>query len=235
MADSLGSLAGGAKRGETLKSGASCKRIRVLLADDHPVVLRGLSASLRTYTHLEVLGEARDGLEAVNQARKLVPDVVVMDYDMPLLNGLAATETLQRKAPQVRVLILSAFGNPEYVRAAAQSGARGYLLKDSPIPNLIEAIETIHRGECYFSSGLGKAAVRPCGPAQLGPKLSKREQDVLTLIAEGFTTSEIAARFAIGSRTVETHRQGLMRKLDIHSVAGLTRYAVARGLVTATA
>jgi two-component system, NarL family, nitrate/nitrite response regulator NarL len=207
------------------------RRVRVLLADDHPVVLNGMKACLKGYSHLEVVGEARNGLEAIKQARTLVPDLVLMDLEMPQMNGLAAIEILREEMPQLKVLILSSFGNPEYVRAAVQSGAHGYLLKDVEPREIIRAIDVVDQGGTFFS-------VRPL-PRRTGvpngarPLLSKRETEVLVLIASGLSNQEIATRFSLGVRTVETHRQALMRKLDIHSIAGLTRFAVARGLISA--
>jgi two-component system nitrate/nitrite response regulator NarL len=153
-----------------------------------------------------------------------------MDLEMPQMNGIAAVEALRKEMPQIKVLMLSSFGNPEYVRAAVHSGANGYLLKDAEPEELIRAIDAIDRGESFFSPA--PPAPKQTYSGTFGPQLSRREKEVLILIAEGFSNQEIAARFDLGVRTVETHRQALMRKLDIHTIAGLTRFAVARGLVS---
>jgi two-component system, NarL family, nitrate/nitrite response regulator NarL len=217
----------------TPRPGKTSQRVRVLLADDHPVVLSGMKACLKSYSHLEVVGEARNGLEAVKQARTLVPDLVLMDLEMPQMNGLAAIEILRKELPQLKVLILSSFGNPEYVRAAVQSGVHGYLLKDAEPEELIRAIDVVDQGGTFFS--VPPSARRTSVPSGARQHLSKRETEVLVLIASGLSNQEIATRLHLGVRTVETHRQALMRKLDIHSIAGLTRFAVARGLISAEA
>jgi DNA-binding NarL/FixJ family response regulator len=192
------------------------------------VVLKGVNACLKGCSRLEVVGEARDGLEAVSQARSLAPDLVLMDLEMPQMNGLEAVETLRKQMPRIKVLMLSAFANPEYLRAAVHSGADGYLLKDAKPEQLIQAIDAIVRGESVFPA---PPVPHPASAQAAEPQLSTREREVLILIAEGLTNHQIAARFKLGVRTVETHRQAVMRKLGIHSIAGLTRFAVACGLV----
>jgi DNA-binding NarL/FixJ family response regulator len=222
---------------KTSRATRQCKgRIRLLLVDDHPVVRKGIGYCLRSYPKLEVVGEAGDGLQALFLARKLLPDIILMDLDMPQINGLAATEAVRKELPQIKVLMLSAYGYPEYVRGAMQSGAQGYVLKDASPAQLAQAIETVASCDAFYSPGVGDLAFKRL-QAQFGDgvnaaKLTPREQEVLMSIAQGLSTNEIAARFDIGARTVETHRQGVMRKLGIRSVAGLTRFAVARGLVS---
>ena len=211
------------------------QRIRLLLADDHPVVRRGLSACLARHEHLLIVGEAADGQEAVAKARKLSPDIVLMDVDMPNMNGLTATDILRKELPRVRVLILSMHSHSDYVLRMLQSGARGYVLKNASPDELVKAIETVHAGESYFSPDVARVALNQFvrGPGE-GPQvshISKREREVLIAIAEGLSNKEIACRLNVGVRTVETHRERIMRKLNIHSVAGLTRFALARELL----
>jgi len=209
--------------------------IRVLLADDHPVVRRGLRACLARHPQLLIVGEAADGQEAVAKTRELSPDIVLMDVDMPLMNGLTATDILRKEHPRVRVLILSMHSQSDYVLRILQSGARGYVLKSASPDELAKAIETVYAGESYFSPDVARVALNQFvrGPGE-GPQvshISNREREVLVAIAEGLSNKEIACRLNVGVRTVETHRERIMRKLNIHSVAGLTKFAIAKGLV----
>jgi len=210
--------------------------IRVLVADDHPVVRRGIAASLERSPNIEVVGEAADGREALSKARELLPDVVLTDNDMPHLSGLTVTETLRKELPRVKVLIFSMHAHPEYVLRCAQSGAKGYVFKDAAPDQFVQAIEAVHNGQSFFSPEIAHLALtRMFRGNTEGPELSSltnREREVLLHIAEGLYNKEIACRLNIGTRTVETHRERLMRKLGIHSIAGLTRFAVAKGLVT---
>jgi len=210
------------------------KLIRVLLVDDHPVVRRGLCACLDRQEHLKIVGEAGDGQEALVKARELQPDMMLMDIDLPGMNGLAVAEVLQREQPQIQVVFLSMHGEGEYVMRILQSGARGYVLKHAPTEELVQAIDKVHRGETYFSPEVAKVAlnriVQNQGVQRTG-SLTDRENEVLVQIAGGLSNKEIACKLGVGVRTVETHRERIMRKLDIHSAAGLTRYAISNGLV----
>jgi two-component system nitrate/nitrite response regulator NarL len=210
--------------------------IRVLLADDHPVVRRGLSACLARHKHLQIVGEAADGQEALTKARELNPDIVLMDIEMPKMDGLTATEMLRKELPRVRVLILTMHSQSDYLSRILRSGARGYTLKTASPEELAKAIETVHAGESYFSPDIARVAlnqiVRGTGGGSEVPQLSKREREVLIAIAEGLSNKEIASRLNIGVRTAETHRERIIRKLNIHSVAGLTRFAISKGLIT---
>lgn len=210
--------------------------IRILLADDHPLVRRGIGSCLARYPGFEIVGEAGDGQEALQKIRELVPDLVLLDIDMPHLSGLAVAETLRKELPQLKVLILSMHQHPEYVLRILQSGAHGYVLKESSIEELVKAIQTVHSGETFFSPEIARVALNHFVSGEGdGPDLkalTPREREVLVHIAEGCSNKEIAQHLSVGVRTVETHRERIMRKLDIHSIAGLTRFAIAKGMVT---
>ena len=221
----------GAKAASTPKA-----RIKVMLVDDHPVVRKGVGSCLARHEHLQIVAEAADGREAVTKARQLIPNVILMDIDMPHMNGLAVTELLRKELPQVKVLILSMHSNTEYVLRIIQSGARGYILKEAPTDELVRAIEAVFAGEAFFSPEVAHAALNQFVRGVANPSndqtLTSREREVLVQIAEGLSNKEIATRLGVGVRTVETHRERIMRKLDIHSVAGLTKFAISHGLVS---
>jgi DNA-binding NarL/FixJ family response regulator len=211
------------------------KRITVLLAEDHLVVREGLRALLRSESDIEVVGEAQDGRRAVQLAKSLLPAVVVMDIAMPLLNGLEATRQILKAAPATRVLILSAHGDDEYVEQTAALGAAGYLIKQTSAHLLAKAIRDVHAGKTVFSPAISRRLLdrHQRSPGRLAG-LSSREVEVLQLIAEGKANKQAAAELGISIKTVEKHRQNLMGKLDIHDTAGLTRYAIAAGIIENT-
>lgn len=215
------------------------KKITVLLADDHTVVRQGLRSLLAAETDIEVVGEAENGRQTVQMARRLLPDVLVMDIAMPKLNGLEATRQIIREVPATKVLILSSYSDDEYVHQLTEAGAAGYLIKQTAANDLLMAIRETYQGNAYFSPAISKRLLdryrqsfmdgRPLksGSVQLTP----REMEVLQLVAEGFVNKQIAAELSISIKTVEKHRQQVMDKLNIHDVAGLTRYAIAKGVI----
>jgi DNA-binding NarL/FixJ family response regulator len=208
------------------------KRITVLLAEDHLVVREGLRALLKSESDIEVVGEARDGRRAVQLTKTLLPAVVVMDIAMPLLNGLEATRQILKAVPATRVLILSAHSDDEYVEQTAALGAAGYLIKQTSADLLAKAIRDVHAGKTVFSPAISKRRLErhQRSPSRI-VRLTSREMEVLQLIAEGKANKQAASELGISIKTVEKHRQSLMGKLDIHDTAGLTRYAIAAGVI----
>jgi DNA-binding NarL/FixJ family response regulator len=212
--------------------------IRILVADDHAVVREGIRHVLATQHGFDIAGEAASGADAVRLAGECDPDVVVLDVSMPEGTGLEVIGDVRRAAPDARVLILSVHDEAEYVLQAVRAGAHGYLRKDSSPAELRDAVRAVDRGESAFSpamtarltDALRVESGRLARESRLA-LLTGRERDVLEGIATGETNKEIAARYGISPRTVETHRESLMRKLEIHNVAGLTRFAVEEGLV----
>ncbi len=225
-----------APRQRRQKVSAKKQIIKVLVADDHPVVRKGLQSCLSKQAHLRLVGEAADGDEALRKTRELKPDVVLMDISMPGLNGLAVTEMLRKEMPQVKVLVLSIHSNKDSIFRVIQAGAHGYVSKEAPPEELLRAIESVFGGEPHFSEDIARAAltefVNCGGKKEPFSQLTSREREVLVLIAEGRSNKEIADKLGIGVRTIETHRERIMRRLNIHSVAGLTKYAIANGLVS---
>ena len=213
------------------------KKIKLLLVDDHPIVLDGIKSHLCAQPDFEVVGDAANGQEALRKAKLTLPDVILMDISMPHMNGLEAMTSLRKQVPNAKILVLTMHDSREYIAQVVRSGARGYLLKDSAPAELVAAIKAVHGGEVYFSPSVSKVLIEemaggnrksPGAPAQ--QHLTDREREVLSLISEGLLNKQIADRLGIGVRTIETHRERIMRKLDIHTVAGLTKYAIAQGM-----
>jgi DNA-binding NarL/FixJ family response regulator len=213
------------------------KQIKVLLAEDHTLVRAGIRALVQKLEEVEVIAEAGDGREAIRLIETHHPDVVLMDIAMSGLNGLEATARITKEFPNVRVIILSMHANEEYVLQALRAGAVGYLLKDAGTAELELAIRSVAREETYLSPAISKHVVsdyvrRMGGEPSSLERLTRRQREILQLIAEGHSTQEIAQMLSISVKTVETHRSQLMERLDIHDVASLVRYAIRVGLVT---
>jgi len=210
--------------------------IRVLLAEDHHLVRAGLRALLDPVPDIEVVGEAGDGREALAMLKKHEPDVAILDISMPGMNGLEAASRVGDEAPATKVVILTMHSNEEYVLRALRAGVAGFLLKDAGTAELEGAIRAVMRGETYLSPGVSKKVVegylgRSGGTHPLD-SLTPRQREVLQLIAEGYSTKQIAGLLGVGVKTIETHRTQLMDRLGIHEIAGLVRYAVRVGLVS---
>jgi DNA-binding NarL/FixJ family response regulator len=208
-------------------------KIRILLADDHAVVRQGFSALLRAQPDMEVVGDAANGREAIEKAKELQPDVVVMDVAMPELNGIEATRRLQDEAPRSRVLALSMHKDSVYVREILRAGARGYLLKDAIDTDLVAAVRAVARGDGYISPAVSDAVLSDYRKHVTNPidLLSSREREVLQMIAEGLVNKEIATRLNLSVYTVEAHRGRIMEKLNLHSTSELVRFALRNGLI----
>jgi DNA-binding NarL/FixJ family response regulator len=214
-------------------------KIRVLLADDHIVVRQGLRALLAAEEDMEIVGEADNGRQAVQLAKQLLPDVAVVDIAMPVLNGLEATRQITQTVPGTKVLILSSYHDDDYVHQLTEAGATGYLVKQTAANDLLKGIREAHRGKAFYSPSVAKRlrersrAMFANGPSFKRPSdyLTTREAEVLQLIAEGNANKQIAAELCISIKTVEKHRQQVMNKLGIHDVAGLTRHAIAKGII----
>jgi len=213
----------------------------VLLVEDHEVVREGLRALLRTHADIEVVGEASDGRAAVTMAREMSPDVVVMDVSLPEQNGFRATLQIRRASKETRVLVLSSYDDLECVEQMSDAGAAGFLSKRSAATQLVDAIRAVRTGRSFYSpeivkglQNLKNAARRDGRPDDQAVELTARERQTLELIAHGRRNKEVATEMGISIKTVEKHRQSVMNKLNIHDAAGLTRFALRRGWISAT-
>src|SRR5881394_1334272 len=215
------------------------KRITVLLAEDHQIVREGFRSLLKHERDIEVVGEAETGRQAVQLTRKLRPEVVVMDIAMPLLNGLEATRQIRKDFPDTKVLILSAHSDDAYVEQVTELGATGFLLKQTSSHNLATAIREVQKGNTFYGPAISKRLNgrehtrqdREGNFKKKNNRLSSREVEVLQLIAEGKPNKQVAAELGVSFKTIDKHRQHLMSKLNIHDIAGLTRYAIAQGII----
>lgn len=211
-------------------------KIKVLLAEDHTIVRKGLRSLLANETEIQVVGEAEDGQQAVQKTVQMLPDVVVMDITMPVLNGLEATRQIKKLCPQVKVVVLTVHSTEEHIFQILRAGASAYVVKQGAVNELIEAIQTAYRGEIYLSPSLSRQLVDEYGRRVEAMedkynKLTGREREVLQMIAEGRTNREIAGRLHITIKTVEAHRAHLVDKLGLRSIAELTRYALRKGMI----
>ena len=215
------------------------KKLRILLADDHIVMRKGLRALLERQPNLEVVGESENGREAIELVTSLKPDVVVMDVGMPVLNGIEATKTIVTQHPTVAVVILSMYVDESYIMRALKAGARAYLLKDSAPADLIGAIQAVSQNKSFFSPKVSRIlaedyvrVLRQKGAVDSYDLLTSREREILQLIAEGKANKEVAAALNISPYTVETHRSHILEKLNLHNPAELILYAVRKGLIS---
>jgi two-component system response regulator NreC len=213
-------------------------KIRVLLAEDHTIVRKGLRALLDDEADIEVVGEAEDGRKAVQQVQRLRPDVVLMDITMPLLNGVEATRQIKAQHPEVEVLGLTRHENEEYIYQLLRAGAAGYVVKQAAPAELVEAIRTVFQGDTFLSPSINPSVIeeyirqaKAMVKKDSDERLTPREREVLQLVAEGRTNREIAQVLSISVKTVEHHRANLMSKLDLYSAAELTQYAIRTGVI----
>jgi DNA-binding NarL/FixJ family response regulator len=214
--------------------------IRVLIADDHSIVRAGIRSLIEGYTGIKVVGEASSGWEAIELATRLEPDVVLMDIAMSDLSGLVATQEIKQRVPRVNVLALTVHDQKEYFFAMLQAGALGYVLKDSEPEELLAAIRAVNAGEAYLTPPVAKAVLEDYLAHRTGQKhsrydlLSLREKEVLRLAAEGKPSREIAEMLHLSTKTVEKHRANMMRKLGLHNLTDLIKYAIRKGLIEVT-
>ena len=210
------------------------RKTRILLADDHTVVRRGFALILSKEAELEVVGEAKNGREAVELAQKLQPEVVVIDVSMPELNGIEATRRISNLCPRTRVLALSMHRDAVYVREILRAGARGYLVKDADDDAFLTAVRSVARGEAYLSPAIADAVLVDYRKHVTNPidLLTSREREVLQMIAEGKTNKEIANILELSVYTVEAHRGKIMEKLNLHNTGDIVRFALRNGLIS---
>jgi len=209
------------------------KKIRVFLVDDHPTVRQGVRSYLASRS-VTVVGEASDARDTLRKVKKLSPDVIVLDVNLPLMDGGELALRLCRLAPKCRLIAFSIHSGEEYVVRMARCGVRGYVMKDQPLSELFDAINQVFRGGSHFPRGM-EAILEPgpkSSPGPAGAALTGREVEVLTLLADGLSNKGVAAKLGIGTRTAETHREHLSHKLNILTVAGLTKYALQHGLTS---
>lgn len=211
--------------------------IRILLADDHKIMRAGLRSLLEKHQNIEVVGEAENGRRAIQMTLEVKPDVVIMDVSMPELNGIEATRQITSSLPGTKVIALSMYSDKRFVVGMLQAGAVGFLLKDCASQDLARAITAVASGQNYLSPEIAGVMIddyihRFSSSDGTGQVLTAREREVLQLIAEGWSTKDIASRLYVSIKTVETHRRQIMKKLDIHTVADLTKYAIREGLTS---
>lgn len=212
--------------------------IRVLLAEDHTIVRKGLISLLKDEMNIKVVGEADDGREAIKKAGELLPDIVVMDISMPRLNGMDATRQIKKRYPEVKVLILTMHIDEAYILEVLQAGASGYIIKKAVPTEFVSAIQAVHQGDLYLSPQVSKTVIQQylknvqTGKEKVEPQLTDREREIVQLIAEGHSNREISERLFISIKTVESHRSKIMEKGDLHSSADITRYAIRKGIIS---
>jgi len=212
-------------------------KIKVLVADDHTILRQGIKALLDNQEGIEVIGEAKDGREALAIIEETLPDVILMDIAMPGLNGLEATRRIKKKFPRMKVLVLTMYTNEEYIFQILNAGANGYLVKETAFQDLISAIKAVYKNEAFMSPSISKKVINSYikkaqdDEEQTCEILTTREREILQLIAEGHSSKKIAELLFISPKTVETHRTHIMDKLNIHNRTGLIKYAIRKGMV----
>jgi DNA-binding NarL/FixJ family response regulator len=215
------------------------KKITVLLCDDHTMVRSGLRLLLEAGEDIEVVGEVENGRQVVPETKRLLPDVVLLDLSMPVLNGVEAARQIAKEAPSAKVLILSAYSDEQHVQHAVEAGVVGYLMKETAGNDLLQAVRDVARGNAFFSPPVARRLLKRSremflngGPVRTkATTLTSRQTEILQLIAEGYANKQIGGLLSLSIKTVEKHRQELMNKLNIHNIATLTRYAVSMGIV----
>jgi len=215
-----------------ISSPSSAPRLRILLADDQAVLRLGLKTVLHQ-EGFEVVGEASDGHAAIKMCYDLRPEIAILDIGMPLLNGIDAAREIHKVCPNTKIILLTTSTEGSHVLTSLRAGISGYVLKNNPFASLLEAIKAVAKGETYLSSGVSKTIVKAylSNPGLSADPLSMRERQVLQLIAEGKSMKEVGAVLGISSRTAETHRARIMKKLNVFTIAGLVRYALKHGLI----
>lgn len=211
---------------------------RIIIAEDHTILREGLKSLLSSDEELEIIGEAGDGLEAIRRVNELEPDMVLLDLTMPRMNGMDAIREIKKNHPETRVLVLTVHKTEEYVLASLRAGADGYVLKDSTRAELVMAIHTVLSGKPYLSPGISQRVIQGYLDGKRGDQtrpvletLTQRQREILKLIAEDYRNKEIADYLCISLKTVEKHRDNLMKKLDLHTAAALTAFAIEHGLI----
>lgn len=212
---------------------------KIVIAEDHTILREGLKALLSSSTELEVVGEAEDGREAVKLASELAPDLILMDLSMPRMNGIEAIKEIKKRNPEIKILVLTVYKTEEYVLASLQAGADGYILKEANHSEFLLAIKNVLIGKHYLSPEISGKVIegylkgkKEHTPVTIWETLTSREREILKLVGEGYKNREIAADLYISLKTVEKHRENLMKKLDLHTASALTAYAIEKGLVS---
>jgi DNA-binding NarL/FixJ family response regulator len=212
--------------------------LRLLLCDDHRIFREGLRTLIEGKPGLQVIAEAQDGLTAVEHARELAPDIVIMDISLPKLNGIEAARKIINLRRDIKVIVLSMHSDRRFVTEALKAGASGYLVKDSAFDELFSAICAVKDGKTYLSPSITRIVVDGCvrhasqSDQDTGSPLTQREREVLQLLAEGWPAKQIALKIQVSIKTIETHRMNIMKKLDIHNIAGLTKYSIKEGIIS---
>ena len=215
------------------------KKYEIVIAEDHTILREGLRALLSSHPEFEVVGEAKDGREAIRRVEKLMPDLVLMDLSMPRMNGLEAIKEIKKRSPEIKIIALTVHKTEEYILATLQAGADGYALKDATHSELVMAIEHVLEGHSYLDPDISGKVIegylegrKTLKATSAWDTLTQREREILKLIAEGYKNREVADYLCISLKTVEKHRANLMKKLDLHNTAALTACAIEKGLVT---